>query len=180
LRGSNNEIGKPGCGIFLNLISLISNYDSVLSSHLKYHGQTTYLSNKIQNEFINLLGSKVRKEIICIIKKAKYFSIIFDSIPDISHNDQLCQIIRYVTEVNNEIVIEESFIDFIKTNEKTGLGIATDILQKLEVDGLNFKNCCGQGYDNGANMAGKYQGVQARLQEINERAQFVPLCGLQP
>jgi len=53
LRGSNNEIGKPGCGIFLNLIRLINNYDSVLSNHLKYHGQTTYLSNKIQNEFIN-------------------------------------------------------------------------------------------------------------------------------
>lgn len=35
LRGSNCDIGKPGCGIFLNLIGLISKYDSVLSSHLK-------------------------------------------------------------------------------------------------------------------------------------------------
>jgi len=42
--------------------------------------------------------------------------------------------------INNELVIEESFIDFIKINENTGLRIATDILQKLEVDGLNFKN----------------------------------------
>lgn len=33
-----------------------------------------------------------------------------------------------------KLVIEESFTDFIKTNENTGLGIATDILQKLEVD----------------------------------------------
>lgn len=127
---SNNEIGKPGCGIFLNLIRLINNYDSVLSNHLKYHGQTTYLSNKIQNEFINWLGLKVRKEIIYIIKKAKYFSIIFDFTPDIFHRDQLCQIIRYVTEVNNEFVIEESFIDFINTNENIELGIVTDILKK--------------------------------------------------
>jgi len=28
LRVSNNGIWKPGCGIFLNLISLISNYGS--------------------------------------------------------------------------------------------------------------------------------------------------------
>lgn len=60
LRGSNCDIGKLGCGIFLNLIDLISNYDSLLSSHLKHHGQITYLSNKIQNEFINLLGLKLR------------------------------------------------------------------------------------------------------------------------
>lgn len=58
---SNNEFGKPRCEIFLNLISLISSYDSVLSIHLKNHGQTIYLSNKIQNEFINWMGSKVRK-----------------------------------------------------------------------------------------------------------------------
>lgn len=56
-------------------------------------------------------------------------------------------------------MIEESIIDFIKTKVKTGLGIATDILQKLKVDGLNFKNCRGQKYDNGAKIAGKYQGV---------------------
>ncbi|XP_050065351.1 zinc finger MYM-type protein 1-like [Aphis gossypii] len=174
LRGSNCDIEKPGCGIFLNLISLISNYDSVLSSHLKCHGQTTYLSNKIQNEFINLLGSKVRNEIIHRIKNSKYFSIIFDSTPDVSRKEQLCQIIRYIREVNNEFIIEESFVDFINTNEKTGRGIATDVLQKLEKDGLDFKNCRGQGYDNGANMAGKYQGVQARLKEINKHAEFVP------
>lgn len=50
IRGSNNEIGKSGCGIFLNIIGLISNYDSVLASHLRYNVQTTYLSNKIQNK----------------------------------------------------------------------------------------------------------------------------------
>jgi len=174
LRGSNCDVEKPGCRIFLNLISLISNYDSVLSSHLKCHGQTTYLSNKIQNEFINLLGSKVRNEIIHRIKNSKYFFIIFDSTPDVSRKEQLCQIIRYIREVNNEFIIEESFVDFINTNEKTGRGIATDVLQKLEKYGLDFKNCRGQGYDNGTNMAGKYQGVQARLKEINKHAEFVP------
>ena len=50
----------------------------------------------------------------------------------------------------------------------------------MEKDGLSFKNCRGQGYDNGANMAGKYQGVQARLKEINEHAQFVPCAAHSP
>lgn len=64
----------------------------------------------------------------------------------------MCQIIRYVTETNNEFIIEESFIDFVNTSEKTGLGIATDIIKKVESHGLDFMNCRGQGYDNGSNI----------------------------
>lgn len=41
---------------------------------------------------------------------------------------------------------------------------------------LAFQNCQGQAYDNGANMKGKKQGVQARLLQLNLRALFV-LCG---
>lgn len=51
--------------------------------------------------------------------------------------------------------------------------IAIEILQNLKNYRLKFKNCREQGYDNGANMAGKYHDVQARLQEINEYTQFV-------
>ena len=57
------------------------------------------------------------------------------------------------------IAVEENFIDFIESHEKTGLGLATEITEKLIEDGLNLKDCRGQGYDNGANMAGKYSGV---------------------
>lgn len=35
-------------------------------------------------------------------------------------------------------------------------------------------NCRGQGYDSGSNMAGAYEGVQARIREVNELASFVP------
>ncbi len=32
----------------------------------------------------------------------------------------------------------------------------------------------GQGYDNGANMSGRHNGVQRRIQHLNPRALFVP------
>ena len=54
------------------------------------------------------------------------------------------------------------------------MGLATEITEKLLKDGLNIEDCRGQGYDNGANMAGKYSGVQARISAINELAIFVP------
>jgi hypothetical protein len=39
---------------------------------------------------------------------------------------------------------------------------------------IPFDDCRGQSYDNGANMKGKKQGVQARLLQFNSRALFVP------
>lgn len=58
----------------------------------------------------------------------------------------------------------------------TGLNLSNLILNKLKELGIPFENCRGQAYDNGANMKGKKQGVQARLLQLNPRTLFVP-CG---
>ncbi|XP_020415594.1 uncharacterized protein LOC109948089 [Prunus persica] len=47
------------------------------------------------------------------------------------------------------------------------------VLQKLKLD---IDDVRGQGYDNGSNMSGKYQGVQRKLLDINPRALYTP-CG---
>ncbi|XP_046753089.1 uncharacterized protein LOC124416209 [Diprion similis] len=132
-RGSSNQIGDPKCGIFLGLIELISHYDATIAKHIAESERTTYLSNKIQNELIDILSTK-----------------------------------------KDQYVVEESFIDFIKTSKKTGHDLAIEIQQKLIDDDLDIGNCRGQAYDNGANMAGKYQGVQAHIQKSNELARFLP------
>ncbi|XP_033229674.1 uncharacterized protein LOC117181221 [Belonocnema kinseyi] len=54
--------------------------------------------------------------------------------------------------------------------KKTGKGLASEILDRLQEDNLNINDVRGQGYDNGANMAGKYQGVQSRILNLNKYA----------
>ncbi|KAL4144002.1 hypothetical protein QTP88_006247 [Uroleucon formosanum] len=77
--------------------------------------------------------------------------------------------------IQNEIIgLIESFVDFIESKEKTGHGLASEITTKLINDGLNIENCRGQDFDNSANMAGKYNGVQSKICQINELARFVP------
>jgi len=85
----------------------------------------------IQNEFINLLAVNVRSKILKEVQQAKYYSMIFYSTSDISHKDQLTEIIRYVTFDKNHYTIEERFIDFLNTSDKTGEGIATEIKKNL-------------------------------------------------
>jgi hypothetical protein len=50
------------------------------------------------------------------------------------------------------------------------------LLVAFEKLGLNIDDCQGQGRDNGANMRGKHEGVQAHILRANSRAFFTP-CG---
>lgn len=81
-------------------LKLISGYGPFLAEHIcKYSnpgsGKTSYLSSVICDEVIELLASKGRRIIIIDeLKQAKYYSIIVDSTPDISHTDQLSFVVR--------------------------------------------------------------------------------------
>lgn len=172
-RGSD-ETSTEG-GIFLSTLELVSHYHPQLAAHMAHVKENryalSYFSPKIQNELIDLIGTRIKREIIKDLKAAKYFSIMFDCTPDTSRKEQMSQIVRFVDGAG---VIREHFVDFIHTFEKTGQGLSEEILSKIEADGLDFQNCRGQCYDRGPNMAGKQKGVQARLQEVNDLARFVP------
>ncbi|XP_065652793.1 uncharacterized protein LOC136080111 [Hydra vulgaris] len=180
LRGSTEVIGEQNSGIFLNLIELISHYYPLVAEHVASvkakKTKTSYFSPRIQNELIELLGQKVRNEILSNVREAKYYSVLFDCTPDASHKEQMTKIIRYVHITAETCTIEESFVDFIESHEKTGKNLAAEITKKLEKDGLSISDCRGQGYDNGANMSGKYNGVQAHIHSLNEFARFVPFA----
>jgi hypothetical protein len=178
-RGHREDIdGDVNPGNFLELIKLIGKYDPVMREHLTEirtaaSTTVTYLSPEIQNEFINLLGQNVKKEIISDIKQAKYFSVLFDSTPDISHIDQMTEIIRYVKIQDDTVEVKEVFIDFLEMKNKKAEGIADLIMKKVADDGLELEDCRGQGYDNAATMAGVHSGVQTRIREINPKAEFI-------
>lgn len=141
LRGSSDKIGETNCGIFLSLMEVISHYNPILLAHVKHITDSnkptiSYFSHKIRNEIICIMGQQVRQTIFEQIKKSKYFSILFDCTPDKSHQEQMSQIIRYVYISNGDIMIKESFIDFVCTNEKTGSEISNEILNTIRNNGL--------------------------------------------
>ena len=135
LRRTTEVISQQNSGISLNLIELISHYYPLVAEHIAYveakKTKTFYFSPRIQNDLIELLGQKVRNEILLNIKEAKYYSVLFDCTPDASHKEQMTQIIRYV-HINEETCkVEESFVDFIEPHQKTGEGWSKDFLLPL-------------------------------------------------
>ncbi|MBN3274359.1 ZMYM5 protein, partial [Polyodon spathula] len=67
-------------------------------NYLTYLNYLSYLSSTICEKFVVLMGQRVPAEIILQVQKAKYFSIVVDSTPDVSHTDQLTFVICYVSQ----------------------------------------------------------------------------------
>ena len=179
-RGTDEKLNTPNNGNFLGLVQLIAKFDPVLHEHCRRINNNEvnehYLGKNIQNELIQLISSNILKEIVLGITKSKYYSVILDCTPDISHQEQMTVILRLVEIKDKTVNIVERFVGFLQVEESTGLGLTKAILKKLNDLGLSISDCRGQGYDNGANMKGCNKGVQARILEINKRAFFVP-CG---
>ncbi len=105
------------------------------------------------------------------VKRSKYFSIIVDSTPDISHIDELSFIIRYIQK---DGVPVERFMGFLPNVGHKSEQLEEAIISFLKLHDLDIKNCVGQSYDNASNMSGCYSGLLARILKLNPLATYVP------
>ena len=92
------------------------------------------------------------------MRAAKYYSVILDCTPDINHMEQMSVILIPTQRMFKSL---NTFLVFLNvSNSTTGEALQQKFIHFLVNDlNLSFEDCCGQSYDNGANMVGKYKGV---------------------
>uniref|UniRef100_A0A0L8H404 DUF4371 domain-containing protein n=1 Tax=Octopus bimaculoides TaxID=37653 RepID=A0A0L8H404_OCTBM len=147
-RGVSNSFYIHGNGNFLGEVQLLAKFNPILAKHQQH----------IQNA-----------ETV-----AKYYSIILDCTPDISHQEQMTMIIHFLKLQKDKTKIKEYFVGFLKVTDTSGAGLFESLLEKLASLGLDLMDCRGQSYDNGSNMKEKHSGVQARFLQKNLQAFYLP------
>ena len=119
-RGHRESIGSEvfNMGNFLELLKYLSLYDVTIRDHLekvrkkheemrksqtkKGKGQgskLTFLSNKTQNNVIDVIGKEITSELIKRIHECKAWALIADTTPEVSHHEQLSICVTIVERV---------------------------------------------------------------------------------
>jgi tRNA nucleotidyltransferase/poly(A) polymerase len=127
---------------------MIAEFDPIMQEHVRrieyeeIHNH--YLEHNIQNELIHLLATKVKKSIIEKIREAKYFSIILYCTPNASHQEQMSLILRRVNILENQIKVEEHFIELIAVNDTIGECFFNDMIGLIKKLDLTIDDTQGQ------------------------------------
>ena len=77
-------------GIFLEFVSsLAENGDHILVNYLQEaSSNATYLSPRIQNEMIEIVGHEIQLEIVRRVKKSGVFAVLMDETTDVLYKNR--------------------------------------------------------------------------------------------
>lgn len=123
-------------GNFLSILKLVCQFAPPELKELieKCPRNATYKSKNIQNQIIDVLKDFIQETIVARIKKTKFFSVLADEASDVSNQEQMSLVLRYLN-VNNEI--KEEFVSFIHCNAGTsGEALSGYIQEEIKKIGI--------------------------------------------
>ena len=89
----------PNRGNFLEILHLVACHDeSVKAKLVSGPRNAIYTSPDIQNSLLNIMAGMVRENICNAVREAGFFSLLADETKDVSKQEQLAIVLRYVDD----------------------------------------------------------------------------------
>ncbi|TDH05594.1 hypothetical protein EPR50_G00124020 [Perca flavescens] len=127
-RGHDEGKESLNRGNYLELLSLLSEYDADLRHHLATATVFTGTSGKIQNDIINAVAEVLDDAIKKEINNTKFVAVMVDETTGFSNTAQLSFVLRYVTDTG----VKERFLKFEDVTErKRAHDLAASVLEVL-------------------------------------------------
>jgi len=117
-----------------------------------------------------LMGNDVIRQVLNVIQKSPYFSIIVDETTDVSTKEQVSMCLRYL---ESDLNVSKKFLGMYKVSSTTGETLTQVIIDVLTRCNLSVDKLRGQSYDGASNMSGAVRGVQARIKQMQPPAVYV-------
>lgn len=158
-RGHNESDTSINKGNYLELLSVLKNYDPLLEAHFNTSTVFRGTSATIQNDLIRAVSEVVKESLKQEIKSADFVAIMLDETSDISCKSQLSTVLRYVHGGN----VYERFVGFVDVSaDRTANGLFAHVERTVGEFGLAEK-LVGQTYDGASVMSGHINGLQSKV-----------------
>ena len=113
----------------------------------------------------------MRHKICSEVRDSGFFSVLVDETKDISRQEQLAIVLRYVSLPTASI--HEHFLTYVIAENLDAESLTKYILDAFNEYKLDVSCLVSQGYDGASVMSGKISGVQARIKEIAPSALYI-------
>ena len=169
IRGHDEKANSANPGNFKQIFDMLVSRDKRLQCRVAtIPANATYQSPEMQNELLGVMADIVRDKIRKDIHASGYFALMVDETKDVSKQEQLSVVLRYVVEGT----IYERFLTFSEIDDLI-VNIISDTLGKM---GIPIDSCVCQNYDGAFVMSGHLRGVQAFFRELNSKAIYIHCC----
>lgn len=162
-------------GNFIAILEAFAKHDPILLNHMRIGQKSAkMLSWKIQNDVTACVAKFVRERLRDLLTGAKYYAIIADEVTDRYANKEILLLcLRFLNFMNDDIVIQESFLDSVHLQGRpTGQTIATNILKLLKTHSIDIQDCRGQSYDGAGAMKSETKGTMAGVKAVSPKADY--------
>ncbi|KAJ4436397.1 hypothetical protein ANN_19029 [Periplaneta americana] len=134
-RGHDETENSVNRGNYVELLKYTAQYDPLLAEHLETSTVFEGISNRIQNDLIQAVGSTVLSAIKQEIIEIPFVAVMVDETSDVANKAQFSIVLRYVHEGE----IKERFLGFCDISSDKHAQAIAELIRHLSEFGCNEK-----------------------------------------